>query len=210
MVIILLGPPGAGKGTQARSLIEHYGLQSISTGDLLRGAVKAGTALGKLAEGYMKQGTLIPDDVIVGVIGDYYRTLDARGILFDGFPRTVAQAERLAQLLGNVRSVAVALKVPDEIVIERLSSRRVCRECGRVYNPALGIVPRGGRCECEMQGELYQRDDDHPDTIRQRLKIYHTQTEPIVDYYRRRGSLVELDGSLSPEAVFEKLKVALG
>ena len=207
MILILLGAPGAGKGTQAEKLVERYGLSHLSTGDVLRNAAKTGTDLGRLAKQYMDAGQLVPDDVILGVIGDFLRADLDKKILFDGFPRTVAQAKGLDVLLAGSPVRTLAIQVPDWSVIERLSSRRTCRNCGKVYNPALGIVPKGGRCDCG--GELYQRDDDTAETIANRLKVYHDQTEPIINHYRHQGVLIEVDGSGNPDQVLRRIVDAL-
>ena len=208
MILILLGAPGAGKGTQAEKIKTHYNLRHLSTGDALRTAVKEGTALGKQAKDYMDAGKLIPDDVILGIIRDYLHFYKGEGILFDGFPRTVAQAEGLDELTAGAEVKAVALQVADSEVIGRLASRRTCRSCGKVYNPAFGINPTGGNCECG--GEIYQRDDDRAETIANRLSVYHQQTEPIIEYYRARDLLIEVDGLGTPDDIFQRAKEALG
>lgn len=208
MILILLGAPGAGKGTQAEKIREHYHLQHLSTGDLLRTAVKEGTDLGRLAKEYMDGGKLVPDDVILGIIRDYLTANAGTGILFDGFPRTVAQAEGLDQLITNEEVKVVALQVEDQSVIDRLSSRRTCKSCGKVYNPAFGIVPQGDDCECG--GEIYQRDDDRPDTIANRLNVYHNQTEPIIEYYRQKNWLFDINGQGSPNEIFVTIQDVLG
>ncbi len=208
MILILLGAPGAGKGTQAERISEGYNLRHLSTGDLLRGAVAEGSELGRMAKGYMDAGELVPDDVILGIIRDYLNDHAGEGILFDGFPRTLTQAEGLDRLIEGYELKALALEVPDEVVVERLSSRRVCRECGKIFNPAAGIMPDGDRCT-ECGGEVYQRDDDRPETIRQRLEVYHNQTEPIIDYYKRRGLLVEIEGRGDPDEIFNRVRKAL-
>jgi len=208
MILILLGAPGAGKGTQAEMMKNYYALNHLSTGDLLRAALKEGSELGKLAKTYMDGGRLVPDDVILGIIRDYLAAHPDEGILFDGFPRTVVQAQGLADLLTDKEPTAVVLVVPDKAVIERLSSRRTCRECGRVYNPALGIVPAlENKCGCG--GEIYQRDDDRAETIANRLHVYHTQTESIIEFYREKGLLVEVDGTGKPDIIFNRIKTAL-
>ena len=209
MILILLGAPGAGKGTQAEKIVAQYNLDHLSTGDLLRAAVAKGSELGKLAKGYMDKGQLVPDDVILGIISDYLDAHAGAGLLFDGFPRTVAQAESLIELLKGSSVRTVSLEVDDEQVITRLSARRSCRVCGKIYNPALGINPApDGKCTCG--GEIYQRDDDQAETITNRLNIYHDQTEPVKDFYRGKRVLVEIDGTGSPDDVFDRIREVLG
>ena len=210
MILILLGAPGAGKGTQAERLVEEYRLHHLSTGELLRTAAAAGSNLGKLAKSYMDDGQLVPDDIFLSIIRSYLDEHQGEGILFDGFPRTVAQADGLSGMLAGRKVVTLALEIPDRMVIDRLSARRVCRSCGKVYNTASGIMPHGGRCNCGDGGELYQRDDDHPETIRKRLEVFHKQTEPIISYYRRRGALRTVNGDGAPDEVFARIKKALG
>lgn len=207
MILILLGAPGAGKGTQAERIVKEYGLNHLSTGDLLRAAVTEGSELGRLAREYMDRGQLVPDDVILGIIRYYIKEHPGEGILFDGFPRTLAQAQGLDELLQGDKVLAVSLVVDDEQVIKRLSERRSCRDCGRIYNPALGIMPDGDKCTCG--GEIYQRDDDKVETIASRLKVYHDQTEPVIGYYRDSGVLFEVEGSGTPEDVFERIRKVL-
>lgn len=207
MILILLGAPGAGKGTQAERIKTHFDMQHLSTGDLLRAAVKEGSELGKLAKDYMDGGKLVPDDVILGIINDYMKANEGAGILFDGFPRTVAQAEGLDGFLKDAEVKVVSLEIEDEVVINRLSSRRSCRACGRVYNPALGIKPAGDACECG--GEIYQRDDDRAETIANRLDIFHTQTEPIIEFYGVRNVLYKVNGNGAPDEIFKRVKEAL-
>ncbi|MFC2150426.1 adenylate kinase [Calditrichota bacterium] len=209
MIIILLGAPGAGKGTQAEKLVGEYGLQHLSTGDLLRAAVREGTDLGKTAKGYMEAGKLLPDEIIIGVIKDYLDTHKPDGVLFDGFPRTVGQAEGLDVILAGKTYQVVSIEVYDKAVIERLSARRVCKSCGRVFNPALGIMPPGERCDCVDNGEIYQRDDDKAETISKRLEVYHEQTQPVMLYYRSKNLGLEVDGSGTPDQVFDRIRKAL-
>lgn len=207
MILILLGAPGAGKGTQAEKLVERYKLNHLSTGDLLRAAVADGSELGKLAKGFMNAGQLVPDDVILGIINDYLKEHSNQGILFDGFPRTVAQAEGLDQILAGGDVKTLSLSVDDKAVINRLSARRVCRKCGKVYNPALGILPDGDNCKCG--GEIYQRDDDKAETIANRLKVYHDQTEPVISYYGKKGQLASVQGTGTPDEVFSRIREIL-
>jgi len=207
MILILLGAPGAGKGTQAERIVKEYGLNHLSTGDLLRAAVTEGSELSRLAKRYMDSGQLVPDDVILGIIRYYIKEHRGEGILFDGFPRTLAQAQGLDELLQGDKVLAVSLAVDDEQVIKRLSARRSCRDCGRIYNPTLGIMPDGDKCTCG--GEIYQRDDDKSETIARRLKVYHDQTEPVIGYYRDSDVLFEVEGSGTPEDVFERIRKVL-
>ncbi|MDP8228885.1 MAG: adenylate kinase [Candidatus Electryoneaceae bacterium] len=207
-IVIILGAPGAGKGTQAEKIREQYRLNHLSTGDLLRQAVADGTSLGELAKGYMDSGKLVPDDVILNIIKEYLESHKGEGILFDGFPRTTNQADGLNDLLKDCDVKVVSLDVPDEAVIERLSSRWTCRECGKIYNALLGSLPENRQCECG--GELYQRDDDKPKTIANRLGVYHSQTEPIIEYYRQKGFLYEVDGTGKPDEIFSAVKSVLG
>ncbi|MCF7810375.1 adenylate kinase [bacterium] len=208
MILILLGAPGAGKGTQAEKIKVEYNLLHLSTGDLLRAAVADGTELGKLAKDYMNAGKLVPDDVILGIIRDFMKENTGKGVLFDGFPRTVMQAGGLDEILRDEKVRALSLEVDDEQVIKRLSARRVCRECGKVYNPALGInPPKENACECG--GEIYQRDDDHAETIANRLKVYHDQTEPVIEYYRGKSQLLIVNGTGTPDEVFGRIREAL-
>ncbi len=209
MILILLGAPGAGKGTQAKKIAASFNLNHLSTGDLLRTAVAEGSELGSLAKGYMDKGQLVPDDVILGIIRDYLDEHTGVSILFDGFPRTVAQAEGLDSLLKGDSVRTVSLEVDDEQVIKRLSARRSCRVCGKIYDTALGINPApDGRCTCG--GEIYQRDDDQAETIASRLTIYHDQTEPVISFYRGKGLLIEIEGTGSPDDVFSRIREVLG
>jgi len=208
VILILLGAPGAGKGTQAEMVIKEFDLHHLSTGDLLRTAVSNGTDLGKLAKGFMDSGKLVPDDVIIGIIRDYLKEHAGEGVLFDGFPRTVAQAVGLEELLQGDEVKVVSLVVEDEQVIKRLSARRSCRECGKIYNPALGINPaEDGKCFCGV--EIYQRVDDKAETIANRLNVYHSQTEPVIEFYRGKKLLEEVNGTGSPNEVFDRVKNAL-
>jgi len=207
MNIVLLGAPGAGKGTQAKMMTETYGIPQISTGDILRAAVANSTALGLEAKKFMDAGELVPDSVVIGLVKDRLAESDtAPGFILDGFPRTVAQAEALdAELasMGKAIDAAVAVDVDPEIIIARLTSRRTCRECGAITSAAAGdSCPKCG-------GELYLRDDDNEGTVRNRLDVYARSTAPLVDYYRGKGVLHEIDGDRPVEAVFAAVRTAL-
>ncbi|MDP6511118.1 MAG: adenylate kinase [Dehalococcoidia bacterium] len=194
MNLVLLGPPGSGKGTQAEHLVQKVGLAHLASGDLLRSAVAAGTELGRKTESYMKQGVLVPDEVVIGLI---LEALEGKsGVILDGFPRTLEQAQALEQALGQ-RSQTIDrvlyISVAKDELIKRLSSRWTCKQCQAPYN-LQGAPPRQeGKCD-RCGGELYQRADDQPHTIRKRIEVYLTQTVPLIDYYRRSNRLTEVDG----------------
>jgi adenylate kinase len=210
--IILIGPPGSGKGTQATRLSENLKLPHVASGDLFRHNLANETELGRQARIYMQRGDLVPDDITIAMVMDRLSQPDcANGALLDGFPRTLAQAEALDQALatrGHKVSTVPLIDVPDEVVVERLSGRLICRECQtpfhRVYNP-FQTCPYD-KCQGEF---LYQRDDDKPETVRGRLKVYWEQTSPLIDYYRERGVLVEVNGDQSMEAVEADLRTAI-
>ncbi|NHM15886.1 adenylate kinase [Eggerthellaceae bacterium zg-887] len=206
MNIVLLGAPGAGKGTQAALLVEEFGTPHISTGDMLRAAVKEGTPLGKEAKKYMDAGDLVPDDVIIGLVAERLQQPDTEvGFILDGFPRTSAQAVALdAQLseLGRPLDAALLIDVDSEVIVKRLTSRRMCKECGYIGSAADEACPK-----CE--GEMYQRDDDNEATVRNRLDVYEKSTAPLIDYYRGRDSLVSIDGDRDPQVVYADVKEAL-
>lgn len=210
MNIVLLGAPGAGKGTQAKMLTEKYGIPQISTGDILRAAVANGTQLGLEAKKYMDSGELVPDTVVIGLVKDRLAEPDTTtGFILDGFPRTVAQAEALdAELAGMGKAIeaAVAVDVDSEVIVTRLTSRRTCKECGAITSTSALV---GGKCPA-CGGEVYQRDDDNETTVRNRLQVYATSTAPLVDYYRSKGVLHEIDGDRAVDVVFADVETALG
>jgi len=213
MNLILFGPPGAGKGTQAAILADTYGLRKISTGDLLREAVREGTPLGQQARRYMDAGELVPDDVILGLVREVVAGDDtSRGFILDGFPRTIPQAEALDRMLaeiGRPLSAVAVLDVDDDVLVRRLSGRRTCSSCGAVYNVNTGEVPANGKCP-RCGGELIQRSDDEPATIRRRLQVYRDQTAPLLDYYGRSATPVfMLDGDRAIDEVQGDLKRVL-
>lgn len=212
MRIILLGPPGAGKGTQAEKITEQYPVAHISTGDMLRANVKSGTKLGLEAKSYMDSGRLVPDSVIVAMMESRLLEDDCKeGFLLDGFPRTVPQARALDQLLdrlGIALNGVVLLDVDDDTVVKRLSGRRMCRNCGKIFNVSFKPSARGSICD-SCGGQLYQRDDDQESVIRQRLAVYHEQTAPLIAYYRDRGQLHRIDAEKG-DAVFGQIDSMFG
>ena len=210
--IVLLGPPGAGKGTQAEVLSEKTGLAHISSGDIFRENLKAQTELGKLAQGFMNRGELVPDDVTIAMIRERLSRPDCKaGAILDGFPRTPAQAhalsEMLAQLDGKVVSVPY-ISVPAAVLIERLSGRWTCRAQGHIYHSQYHPPVKAGVCD-EDGSELYQREDDQPATVERRIRVYLDQTTPLIDHYRQAGLLVEIDGTQSIEQVTSALLTAV-
>ena len=210
--VLIMGPPGAGKGTQAGHLVETYGLRHVATGDLLRDAVANETELGLEAKSFMDAGNLVPDELIIGLIREVAAELpDDSGILLDGFPRTRAQAVALAETLGALdRDVDVVLdiRVPDDVLVERLSGRWICRTCQTPYNVNTRPPKTEGVCDLDG-GELYQRSDDTVDAVRNRLKVYADQTAPVAGYYADHGSLVTIDGNQSADEVRAALDAAM-
>jgi adenylate kinase len=211
--LILLGPPGAGKGTQAGRIVERYGIPHISTGDILRAAVKNQTAMGLEAKRYMDAGDLVPDSVVIGIVKDRLQEPDTvNGFLMDGFPRTIPQAEALDQMLTGIEryvSRTVAILVDEEELVRRLTGRRICRECQTPYHVHFSPSKVEGACD-KCEGELYQRDDDTEATVRNRLDVYNKQTAPLIEYYGDQGVLVRIDGDQDPEKVFADIVVAVG
>ena len=207
MNIVLLGAPGAGKGTQGQKLVEEYGIAHISTGDLLRAAVKAQSELGKQAKAYMDAGQLVPDTLVIDLVKERLAQPDAqKGFMLDGFPRNIAQAETLdgeLKEMGVELDAALLVDVPFEVIVERLSSRRTCRSCGYTAPAGVDVCPRCG-------GEMYQRDDDKPETINRRLDTYQSQTQPLIDYYKDHGILKAVDGNRAVDEVYVDVKKVLG
>jgi len=210
--IVLLGPPGAGKGTQAQIIAEKYELVHVSSGDLFRENLKNETDLGKLAQTFMNRGELVPDDVTIAMVRDRLSRPDCRnGALLDGFPRTPAQAEalsRMLQELGGAVNLVPYIFVPEEILVERLGGRWTCRANGHVFHEKFNPPAVAGICD-EDGSELYQRDDDKPETVKNRIKVYQEQTAPLITYYQEKGLLVEVDGTKPIEAVTTDLLHAI-
>ncbi|MBR5429466.1 MAG: adenylate kinase [Firmicutes bacterium] len=212
MKIVLLGPPGAGKGTQAEVLTKKLLVPHISTGDMFRAAIKNGTAMGIEAKSYMDRGQLVPDEVTVGIIKDRIAQPDCSGgFLLDGFPRTIAQAEALDQLLADRGGLDAVLNisVPLEKLVERLTGRRMCRKCGAIYHMLYNAPAKEGVCDA-CGGELYQRDDDKLETVTNRLDVYEAQTAPLIGFYEQQGKLFTVNGDQPINAVLADLGKALG
>ena len=210
---ILLGPPGAGKGTQAERLVSDYCVVHVSTGDMLRAAVANGTELGLKAKAHMDAGELVPDALVVGIVSDRLSSEDIQrnGVLLDGFPRTIAQADALATAFKELAmnpAVVVNLSVPDDVLLRRLTGRRMCRGCGAIFHIDRDHVDAGDKCP-SCGGEIYQRDDDRVEAITERLSVYHRQTSPLIEYYSALGSLVQVDGSATPPEVAGRVDSAL-
>lgn len=213
MRLVLLGAPGAGKGTQAKKLVEKYGIPQISTGDLLRAAVAAGTPLGKEAKSYMDKGELVPDSVVLGMVEERLKQDDCKkGYILDGFPRNTAQAEALDKMLASLNmplTAALSVDVPFDDLMKRLTGRRTCKACGQMYNVYFNPPKKEGVCD-KCGGELFQRDDDKEETIRKRLEVYNAQTAPLIDYYGKMGILKSVAGTGSIDDIFKKVCDVLG
>jgi len=213
MDLILLGPPGSGKGTQAKKMVDRYHLPQISTGDILRAALKEKTPLGLEAKQYMDQGKLVPDEVVVGIVRDRLKASDCQGgFILDGFPRTVPQAEALETTLKAMnRGIGhvISIEVDNAELLKRLGGRRTCRNCGAMYHLVFDPPKKKGVCDT-CGGELYQRADDQEKTIRERLKVYDKQTAPLIQYYRGKGLLRAIDGVGGVEEIFQRIVKAIG
>ena len=213
MKIIMLGAPGAGKGTQAKMLAEKYSIPHISTGDIFRANIKEGTELGKKAKEYMDKGLLVPDELVVDLVIDRFKADDCRnGYILDGFPRTIPQAEALDAALaaqGEKMDYAINVEVPDENIVNRMSGRRACVGCGATYHIKYNPTKVEGICDV-CGKELILRDDDNPETVLNRLKVYHDQTQPLIDYYGKAGIVKEVDGTVDMNDVFNAIVEILG
>ena len=213
MKIIMLGAPGAGKGTQAKKIAEKYSVPHISTGDIFRANIKEGTELGKKAKTYMDQGLLVPDELVVELVADRIQQADcSNGFVLDGFPRTIPQAEALDEALKNIgesMDYAIDVDVPDENIINRMSGRRACLDCGATYH--IVTIPTKAEGICDVCGsKVVLRDDDKPETVQKRLEVYHAQTQPLIDYYKKQNILRSVDGTQPMEEVFEAIVAILG
>lgn len=213
MKIIMLGAPGAGKGTQAKMIAEKCAIPHISTGDIFRANIKNGTELGAKAKEYMDKGLLVPDELVCDLVVDRIQQADCeKGYILDGFPRTIPQAEALENALNAIEQkldYAIDIDVPDENIINRMSGRRACVGCGATYHVLFNPTKVEGKCD--VCGEsLILRDDDKPETVKKRLDVYHTQTQPLIDFYTERKVLVEVDGTQSMDKVFDDIMKILG
>ena len=213
MKIIMLGAPGAGKGTQAKMIAEKYSIPHISTGDIFRANIKNGTELGKKAKTYIDAGQLVPDELVVDLVFDRFKEDDCKnGYVLDGFPRTIPQAEALDNALkaiGDKVDFAIDVEVPDENIVRRMGGRRACVGCGATYHVVYNPTKEEGKCDT-CGGELIVRDDDKPETVLSRLEVYHNQTQPLIDYYKGQGILKSVDGTVDMKDVFKAIVEILG
>ncbi len=213
MKIIMLGAPGAGKGTQAKKIAEKYSIPHISTGDIFRANIKNETELGKKAQTFMAKGLLVPDELVVDLVVDRVKQDDCKnGYVLDGFPRTIPQAEALDSALaaaGDAMDYAINVEVPDENIVNRMSGRRACVDCGATYHIVYAPTEKEGICD-KCGGSLILREDDKPETVQKRLGVYHEQTQPLIDYYTEKGILKEVDGTVDIDDVFAAIVKILG
>ncbi|MEI5909215.1 adenylate kinase [Bacillus spongiae] len=213
MNILLMGPPGAGKGTQAEKIVEKYGIPHISTGDMFRAAMKDETELGLVAKSFIDKGELVPDEVTIGIVRERLAKPDCeKGFLLDGFPRTVAQAEALEEILSSLNKTidfVINIKVDNSVLMGRLTGRRICKNCGATYHLVFNPPTKDGVCD-RCEGELYQRADDNEETVENRLSVYTKQTQPLLDFYQEKGYLKELDGQKDINLVFEDIVKLVG
>ena len=213
MKIIMLGAPGAGKGTQAKKIAAKYQIPHISTGDIFRANIKGGTELGMKAKTFMDQGMLVPDEITIGMLMDRIHEADCKnGYVLDGFPRTIPQAESLTKALadmGEAIDYAVNVDVPNENIVSRMGGRRACVACGATYHVVFNAPKQEGICDA-CKEKLVLRDDDKPETVQKRLNVYHEQTQPLIDYYQKAGVLKEVDGTKNMEDVFHDITAILG
>ena len=212
MNLILLGAPGAGKGTQAKLISERHGIPQIATGDILREAVTSGTELGRKAKEFMDRGELVPDEIVIGIVKERLAQPDCEnGFILDGFPRTLVQAEALDNILAEMNKkidAVINIDVSEEEIIKRITYRRTCKKCGAIYHLIYNPPKEDKKCD-KCGGELYQRDDDKEETVRERFRVYRERTEPLIDYYKKKGLLHNVDGTKNIQDVFREIEDVL-